>query len=557
MGLIADIFAGGGGASIGLEAALGRPVDYAINHDELALDVHKKNHPATVHLVRDVFEVEPRRVAKGRKVDYLWASPDCTHFSGARGGKPRSNKIRALATVVNRWAEDVAPTVIFVENVREFMDWGPLDEDEQPVNERKGEYFRRWVRRFERAGYECDWRVLDCSEHGAWTSRKRFFFIARRDGLPIRWPEPTFGAAPLEPLRWAADCIDFGIPCPSIFLTRKQARILGVKRPLAHNTLRRIANGVRRYVIETNNPFIVRIGHYSNRTGDGHRFRGQPLDRPLGTVTSEANDKALVMPYLAKFRFDSDGQRLDEPMPTITAGGKRRPKRPATGNPLAIVTPFLSRQFGNSVGQSVDSPMPTVMPHGMGKSALVIPTIVTQQFNNRPRGVDEPLPTITGQDNKNTLVAAFVTKHFKGVTGHSLRRPIGTITGTDHHSLTEARLSGPGDRVRQVRAFLTAFYREGSTGQSVKRPMRTITAKARLGLVEVDGVGDFQIMDIGMRMLTPWELALAQFGEFAEGFSFDIGRKVTLADQVRLIGNSVPPHMVRAIVEINKVKEAA
>lgn len=581
MGLVIDLFAGGGGASVGIEAALGLPVNHAVNHDELAITVHRRNHPHTTHYAKDVFEVDPRSVTKGEEVDYLWASPDCTHHSIARGGRPKESGIRALAWVVVDWARDVRPKVLFVENVKEFQDWGPLDEHGHPIKERKKETFLEWVSALRTLGYQVEWRVLDASKYGSPTKRLRFFCIARCDGNPICWPEPTHGTGPgLEPLRTAAQCIDWSIPCPSIFMTREEARKqkLRILRPLAEKTMWRIANGIRRYVLEAQKPFLIRVGHYSNITGDGGRFRGQGADQPLGTICAQGNDKALISPLLAKFRHDSAGAAIDKPMPTITAGGKRKPKRPATGNPIGVISPFLSKL--NHTGkpgentdrsESLEDPMSTVCA-SRRELGLIVPTIVTQQFRNAPHGVDEPLPTITGQDNKNTLVAAFVAKHFGGMTGHEPTRPLGTITARDHHGLGAAFLSkfrgtcehgqamdeplstitGGGNHIAEVIAFLTTYYGDGPPGQMLTEPLRTITSKHRLGLVTIEGT-EYQIVDIGMRMLEPHELLLAQFGEYAEQFSFDVGQKVTKADRVRLIGNSVPPHVVRAIVAANRL----
>lgn len=524
-GLVVDLFAGGGGASIGMEAALGIPVNHAVNHDELAITVHRRNHPATTHYARDVFEVDPLLVTQGQPVDYLWASPDCTHHSIARGGRPRESGIRALAWVVVDWLRKVRPMVGFVENVKEFMDWGPLDDAGQPIKSRRGETFNEWVAAIRELGYRVEWRVLDASQYGAPTRRMRFFAVMRRDGSPVVWPKPTHGPG-LAPFRTAAECIDWSLPCPSIFLSAEEARAIGVRRPLKQKTMWRIANGVKRYVLEAQKPFIVRSGHYSNITGEGGTFRGQGVDVPLGTVCAQGNDKALVLPALMKFRGDSSGQSLESPMPTITGGGSNMDR-------------------------------PVAAPHALG---LAVPVVVTQQHTNAPKGVCDPLPTITTQGNKSTLVNAFVVKHFGGMVGHPPTRPIGAITAKDHHGIAEALLSdterttaGVGFRIPQVRAFLTAYYGGGSTGQELTEPLRTITAKARLGLVTIEDV-DYQIVDIGMRMLEPHELLLAQFGEFAEHFSFDVGVGVTKAQKVRLIGNSVPPHVVKAIVEANKTR---
>lgn len=319
-GLVVDNFAGAGGASTGLAWAIGRDPDYAINHDAAALEMHRANHPDTHHVCEDVFDVDPIELCAGRPVDIAWFSPDCKFFSRAKGGKPVDNKIRGLAWLVIDWARAVQPRMIFLENVPEFENWGPLNTDGRPDKQRKGITFQRWVRRLKKAGYTVEWRSLQACDFGVPTTRKRLFLVARRDGEPIRWPEVSHGPG-RTPFRTAAECIDFGVECPSIFERKK---------PLVPNTLMRIANGIRRYVIDAQVPFIVRTGHYSNKTGAGATFRGQPPTRPLSTVTS-INDFALVMPritydrgkvsaaFLTKYYGTrSVGSDLRSPMPTAT-----------------------------------------------------------------------------------------------------------------------------------------------------------------------------------------------------------------------------------------------
>lgn len=532
-GIVVDLFAGGGGASVGIEAALGRRVDVAINHDPVALAVHKVNHPETEHLEADIWEVKPREATKGRPVDVLWASPDCTHFSVAKGDVPRSKEIRSLAWVVVEWAREVRPAVIFLENVQEFRGWGPLGPDGRPDKIRKGETFNEWKGALEALGYEVDFRVLDASLYGAPTRRRRLFLVARCDGQPIRWPEPTHGPG-RRPVHTAAECIDWTIPCPSIFER---------KRPLAEKTLWRIAQGIRRFVLESPRPFIVQPGQRNDRGVES-------ADAPLTTVVAKGRH-AVVAPVVAKFRHDSPGSAADDPLPTITAGGKQRPERPATGNPLGLVAPTLVQTgYGERPGQ-------------------------------RPRYLDlhQPLGTmVDGQ--KHALCAAFLAKHFGGVVGHELDRPVGAVTGRDHHSLAAATLvkfrgdetnghpgccdveeplptvAAQGLHVAEVRAFLTAFYSTDGTagkGQSLLEPARVITARHRLGLVTVAGV-DYQIVDIGMRMLEPHELLAAQFGRFAE--SYDLSAARTKSAKVRLIGNSVCPEAAEAVVRANAPERA-
>ena len=439
--LIIDLFAGGGGASAGIEAALGRPVDFAVNHDAVAIAVHLANHPDTLHFVRDVFEVKPFEVTGGRPVGLLWASPDCTHFSVAKGDVPRDHGIRSLAWVVVDWAREVRPRVICLENVREFQGWGPLSADGRPDKAKKGETFAEWATALRSLGYEVDWRVLDASEFGAPTKRKRLFLVARRDGVPISWPEPTHGPG-LLPIRTAAECIDWSLPCPSIF-TRK--------RPLAEKTLWRIAQGIRKFVLEVPRPFIIGCGGRAGQT------EPTPIDAPVGTITAK-NDRSLVTAFLAKHFGGVVGQSLEKPIGTITAKDHHS---------LAAVC--LAKFRGTDPNQPASLP------------------------------VTDPIPTI----------------------------------------------NAGGIHVAEVRAFLLAYYGSGSVGQDLNDPLRTITAKHRLGLVTVEGI-DYQIIDIGMRMLSPAELLRAQFGTFAA--SYDLSQAKTQAAKVRLIGNSVCPQVAEAVV---------
>jgi DNA (cytosine-5)-methyltransferase 1 len=457
-GIIVDLFAGGGGASTGIEAATGRKVDIAINHDEVALAAHRANHPGTLHLEADIWEVKPRKAVGDRPVWILWASPDCTHFSVAKGGKPRKQNIRSLAWAVVRWAREVRPEIIFLENVSEFRGWGPLDQDGKPIKQRMGETFRQWKRQLEQLGYAVDFRILDASHYGAPTKRRRLFLVARRDGQPIRWPAQTHGGLGLLPYRTAAECIDWAIPCPSIF---------DRKRPLAEKTLRRIALGIRRFVLEAAHPFVIRTDMHRSNSACTY-----PIDDPLRTITS-ANGHALVAPTL------------------------------------------VQTSYGERLGQ-------------------------------RPRYLDlhQPLGTVVAQGQKHALVAAFLAKHFGGVVGQRLDQPASTITAVDHHALVTAEL---GPRSEQVRAFLTTYYGQG-VGQDLREPLRTVVSRDRFGLVTVNGA-DYEIADIGMRMLAPHELLRAQFGRFAG--DYDLSAATTGRDKVRLIGNSVAPEVAEALVSAN------
>lgn len=447
---------------------------------------------------------------------------NCRHFSRAKGGKPASKRVRSLAWVVTAWANDVRPRVIFLENVEEFRTWGPLDKDGQPQKDKAGQTFRKWVRRLERLGYVVEHRVLDASHYGAPTKRKRLFVVARCDGLPIRWPTPTHGTDDLfgKPVRTAAECIDWSLPCPSIFER---------ERPLADKTLRRVAAGIRRFVLEDPKPFLVKVNH------GGPAARVEDLGEPLTTVTAARRGHALVMPSLIE---------IDH--------GSNRPTARSTQAPLSTVT-------------------------AEARHALVVPALIQTGYGERqgqaPRVLDlhEPLGTVMAQGQKHALVAAFLAKHFGGVVGQRADKPTGTITTKDHHGLVAATLvklrgqcagasvkqpmptlTAGGTHIAEVRAFLTAYYGEGC-GQSLNDPARTITTRDRLGLVTVDSI-DYQIVDIGLRMLEPEELLRAQFGTFAEGY--DLSAAETKADKVRLVGNSVCPDAALALVRAN-VRRAA
>ncbi|WP_445360551.1 DNA cytosine methyltransferase [Microbulbifer sp. EKSA005] len=375
--LVVDSFAGGGGASTGIEAALGRPVDIAINHDPQAISMHTVNHPQTRHYCESVWDVDPRKATNGQPVGLAWFSPDCKHFSKAKGGRPVEKKIRGLAWVVIRWAATVRPRVIMLENVEEFQTWGPLAEDGRPCKKRKGQTFRSWKQQLISLGYQVEHHELRACDYGAPTSRKRLFLIARCDGKPIIWPEPTHGDG-LIPYRTAADCIDWNIPCPSIFER---------KRPLAENTLRRIARGVQRFVIENPEPFIVRIGH-TGWSGDGMQYR---LNEPLTTVTSK-QEHCLVAPYIQPYYGDKGnqarGRTMDQPLATQT-----------TENRFALCAAFLAKHYGgnyNGPGLAMTQPLSTVTT--VDHHALVAAFLVKYFGNSVGTGMDEPLHTVTSRD---------------------------------------------------------------------------------------------------------------------------------------------------------------
>lgn len=508
-GLWIDLFAGAGGASAGIEAAIGRPVDVALNHDKVAIATHERNHPHTKHLRADVWSVRPRDVSEGRPVLGIWGSPDCRHFSRAKGGVPLSKKIRSLANVLIRWVKDTLADCLFVENVAEFLTWGPLcKRTRKPIKARAGESFQRWVRGLRRLGYAVEWRILDASLYGAPTRRKRLFVVARRDGQPIVWPEPTHGAGRL-PLRTAADCIDWSIPCTSIFERPEHGL-----PPLAEKTLWRIAQGIRRFVLENPRPFVVKVNH--GRRED----RSSSIDGPLSTVTAERRGHAIVVPTLQQSGFgERPGQAarvpgLEVPLGTVVAGGKKH----------ALVAAFLSKHFGDPLrrggggvvlGQELHGPIGTVTARDHHSLAAIALAKFRGTSESHPgcAPVDEPLPTVTAGGGKG------------------------------------------GVHVGEVRAFLTTYYgSDGTGGQALDEPSRTIRSKHCFGLVTVEGV-DYQIVDIGFRMLEPHELLRAQFGRFADGY--DLSAAKSKAAKVRLIGNSVCPELAEALVRANMPQDRA
>ncbi|WP_088459399.1 DNA cytosine methyltransferase [Acinetobacter soli] len=542
--LIIDNFAGGGGTSTGLEQAFGRPVDVAINHDPKALAMHRANHPETKHYCESVWDVDPIEVTGNQPVGLVWLSPDCKHFSKAKGGKPVEKKIRGLAWVALRWAAKTRPRVIMLENVEEFKTWGRATEDGRPCPKHKGETFRSFVKALRYQGYQVEWRVLVACDFGAPTTRKRFFLVARRDGLPIVWPKPTHGKpesadvikGKLKPYRTAAECIDWSLPCPSIFTRSK---------PLADATLRRIATGTMRYVVNNQNPFVVPVsGHNSSpfiSTYYGEKnkgeVRGSKLNSPIRTMTTE-NRFSLVAPVLTECANASSPRCMpaNEPIRTICAQTKG------------------------------------------GHHALIAPSLVVNTSGHHGNTVYKPLHTIaTG--GHHALVSAFLAKNYTGVIGSQVSEPIHTITSKDHHSIVASHLvklrnnnighradeplhtiTASGGHFAEVRAFLTAFYGNERDGTSIDNPLRTIPTRDRFGLVTV-GQQQYQIADIGFRMLQPHELFKAQ--GFPESYIFSYGidehgntLKLTKTEQTRMVGNSVPPQLSRALVLANFAHES-
>lgn len=517
--IIVDSFAGGGGASLGISWALGRGPDIAINHDREAIALHSANHPESRHYAEDVWKVDPVAACAGRPVGLMWLSPDCKHFSKAKGGKPVSKRVRGLAWIAVRWAVAVKPRVIVLENVEEFQTWGPVLDSGKPCPERKGRTFKAFCTRLRRLGYEVQWRELRACDYGTPTIRKRLFLIARCDGAPIIWPAPTHGKG-LIPWRTAGECIDWSIPCPSIFTRSK---------PLAENTLKRIARGLRRFVIESPRPFIVNMAH-------GGKL--EALDRPLSMIATEKGGcRAVVAPYIAGVggRAGQSPERpVDKPYQTITAKAD-----------AVIVAPTLVSRYGEAKGQAprtrpVDLPMPTVVPTSNGAS--LVAAFLAKHYGDRGQrpgsAMDEPVSTITACDH-NALVASHIMK-LKGTSkdGQPMTAPLHTVQASGLH-------------YAEVRSFLVAYYGNEKDGGELSDPMRTVTSKERFGLVTVDGQ-EYAIADIGMRMLAARELYRAQ--GFPDSYRIDVkfnGKPLTKTAQVRMCGNSVCPPLAEAIVRAN------
>lgn len=590
--IVVDLFAGGGGASVALEQALGRPVDIAINHNPWAVGLHAANHPFTRHMVEDVWEANPHAECAGRRVGWLHASPDCTHFSQAKGGQPRDRATRSLSWVVVRWAGAVRPRIISLENVREILKWGPLvakrdkatgrvvtlDEIEVidpesgeaytvnrvadpgervpvrnqflvPDKRHEGRTWRHFVAALQALGYHVEWKRLKACDFGAGTSRERLFVVARRDGEPIRWPAPTHGPGRPLPYVSAADCIDWSVPCPSIFTRAK---------PLADATLRRIARGVKRYVLDAAEPFIVQCANASAngiagssaplgtvtakpkggshavvaptlvQTGYGERAGQAPraldIAQPLGTIVAGAAKHAVAAASLVKFRGASDGASVAEPMPTITSGaGAARPAGAA--HAMGVFAAFFEQANG---GFAAD---------GAGHDAR------------------EPMSTITGTGSQQRLVAAHLATLRGDNVGAGATDPLRTLSaGGEHHAVVECTLSPEQEAgALRVAAFLMRYYGQGGQWGELDSPLATVTTKDRLALVTVMVRGTpHVIVDIGLRMLQRHELFRAQ--GFPASYVIDRtadGRVLPVWRSVAMVGNSVSPPPLRAIAEAN------
>jgi len=502
--IVVDLFCGGGGASVGIEDAIGSAVDEAVNHSPDAIFYHEKNHPATNHHETGVFDVHPLEVTKGHPVGLLWLSPDCTHFAKARGAKPKDKGIRSLATVGLWWASQVRPRVMVLENVEEFKTWCRLDKrTNQPDKRKSGEHFHKFVRRLRQHGYDVDYKVLRACDFGAPTIRKRFFLIARNDGLPIEWPKPTHGPKCKRAYRTAAECIDFTIPTTSIFATKAEVKAAGIRavRPLADNTMERIARGIWKFVINNPNPFVV-------------PGSASPFITEMANASNQRNMPA------------------DEPMRTICAQVK--------GGHFALVNAFLSEHRGASTGHALTDPMPTTT--SKEHHSMVACSVERMHSTSRGEDVNAPLSSITAQTNHHALVTSHLMSYHKQ-QGEESRcyphtEPLPTVDGSN--------------RFAEVRAFLIKYYGQ-SYAQGLNEPLGTITGNDRFGLVTVEGQ-DYRIVDIGLRMLTPAELLRAQFGKYAAHYRID---GLTKTKAVKMIGNSVCPDLSCAIVKSNFKRRSA
>ena len=608
--IIVDNFAGGGGASTGIELATGRVVDIAINHDPDAILMHRTNHPHTVHYQASVWDVDPVEVCGGRPVGLAWFSPDCKHFSKAKGGKPVDKNIRGLAWIVLRWAGTVRPRVIILENVEEFQTWGPVRRG-HPVKSKTGQTFRQWLGQLEALGYVIEWRELVAADYGAPTTRKRFFLIARSDGRPIVWPEPTHApanspevkAGTKKPWCSAAEIIDWNLPTPSIFATKEEIRErygVAAVRPLARNTMRRVARGVDKFVIRSASPFLVIVNHAGE-------FRGQGLAEPIQTITAK-HGYGVASPVMAPLTMHNNqnavGTAITDPVNTITGTG--------AGGHQMVITPTLAaigQTGGGDRCRNVEEPTHTQV--SKAEECVVCPAMIqyhTEQTERvRGQGVTDPIMTIDAS-NRYGLAAATLTKYYNGDHNQDAAAPLHTITTRDREGLTVANLSkfyggvvgaaasDPLPTVTAVdhNALQTAHMvkmKGTNLGGQAQDPLQTITAggghhgvvttriakaepgadlqnwpKIRAVLNEFCGyhLEDTEVIlfliggawyfmaDIGLRMLTPRELYRAN--GFPDDYKIErdyTGKEYGKTKQVARCGNAVPPPFATALVRAN------
>lgn len=574
--IIVDNFAGGGGASTGIELATGRPVTIAINHDPDAILMHKTNHPFTEHYQASVWDVDPCEVAKGRPVGLAWFSPDCKHFSKAKGGKPVDKNIRGLAWIVLRWAGTVRPRVIILENVEEFQTWGPVRRG-HPVKSKAGQTFHKWLSQLEALGYAVEWRELVAADYGAPTTRKRFFLVARCDGAPIVWPEPTHAPAgsrevlegKKKPWRSAAEVIDWSLPCPSIFDTREAIREkygLSAQRPLRPNTMRRVIRGVDKFAIKAPEPFLVVVNH----AGD---FRGQNTADPLQTVTAKHGygvASPLLAPLTVTNTTNSTGADAGAPVHTVTTAGNQM-----------LIAPTLAaigQTGGGERGRKITEPTHTQV--SKAEECLVAAAMIqyhTEQTERvRGQGLADPLMTIDAS-NRYGLAAATLVKYYGNDRhGQKIRDPLHTVTAKDREGLATTHLvkmkgtnlGGPmSEPVQTITAggghfgVVTTTVVKAEPGADLKhwpeiRDLLNTYCGYNLGpedviLFEIGGAAYF-MADIGLRMLTPKELYMAN--GFPEDYRIErdyTGKEYPKTKQVARCGNAVPPPFATALVRAN------
>lgn len=590
--LFIDGFAGGGGASTGIGQALGRDVDIAINHSETAIAIHKANHPDTEHHCTDIrMPFLPRMAVRGRHVGGAWFSPDCKEYSKAKGGPVKDRSIRALCDEVITWLRETLPDCGYLENVEEFEYAAPLDSEGVPMPDKKGAAFKKFVRLIRQLGYRVQWRLLVACKYGAPTSRKRLYMIFRRDGKPIVWPKPTHGpandrqvlAGKLLPYRTAADCIDWSIECPSIFDRKKD---------LADASKRRVAHGVVRHVIEaakTGKAYIVQktdpvVGHITKfRKGSSGAGMGMPLptvtangvpSRPAGAVPLGVVETKIA-PFISHGQHGGRNREADVPHHTIAAS-----KKDTNGLVEASLAeiPFIDRQFGNSLPNPINEPLGATTAGGGGKSAQVSAFLSHFYGSDKAGGggeVKAPLGVVRAGGTHHAVVAANMAQFNTNPNGtvnegHPVRQPVSTLAARGpHQGVIETTLVEEGclppamlERATMVAAFLVKYYGEGGQSQAANRPLDVVTTKARYAVVTVtiDAV-TYVIVDIGLRMLKPRELARAQ--GFPDNYILNpvvrkflrgrwVERPLTIAEQISAIGNSVCPPVARALVAANQ-----
>lgn len=580
--LIADNFAGGGGASEAIRLAFGRDPDFAINHDGEALCMHAANHPSTAHEREDVFLINPTVMTGNRPVGAVWFSPTCTHFSKAKGFNILNQKVRGLAWVVLKWGEQIAPRLMFLENVEEFEGWGPLDETGHPIKAHKGRTFQAFIaalttglspdhpdieeihdtlgrdfpmeRLYTGLGYQVEWKVLRACDYGAPTIRKRLFMVMRRDGLPIVWPLPTHAdkksdavrAGSLKPFATAAECIDWSIPCPSIFERKK---------PLASATLRRVGRGFERYVKDASQPYIVPSGHQSAAAlslvqmgygeAPGQAPRALDINEPIGTIVAGGKKHAVVAASLVQYyKNGSQNVAIDRPAPTIV-----------TKDRVGVTCAYLAKHYKGVIGASVEQPMPTVTTsdHSSVITAHLI-GIDNQSNNNGTWDVKQPLSTIC-TENRHAVVTSNLVKLRGTSNAAAVDEPLATVSAAGQHHAevrtTFARSAQSKARREQVRSFLREYC---PSLKDVECPE----------LVMIDGEL-MEVVDIGLRMLVPRELANAQ--GFRRDYILDplhtyinkrgkaVTKRLSGSAQVRMIGNSVSPPVAAAVITANTAYE--